>query len=270
MLFTVRRTVFDTGLMSAVTREVSASAGLVSDSCRMTPEHHISQLEQKQIPPLELAVQLLTAALERGDFRGSVSNCHVGGMDSIVLADHSANGQGMVRFYFARHGQHTLDRLTTDEGHFTVGIHNHKYRIAKIPLHGRFLNVRTAVSPVPTAMTMHEYAFSSALRSGSSGMGVSRRALRYMEPVRFDDIPVGSVAIMEPEDLHTVTIPVEAGSPGTAWMVIEGPAVPIEPLIYSPRADLTLSADGLYRPMSAGAAAAAVEDVLRLTRGAAR
>lgn len=211
------------------------------------PAHIIDLLKTGNVKPLDLAADLFHLALrhDRGQFERSVRNCHVPGLDSIVLFD---GDEGMVRFYLAHGGQHGIGRLIGDDGHFTVGIHNHKYEIAKLPLTGRIYNVRTKVVS-SSDFRLHEYGFKSALRGG--GMELTDPVERPMEPVRYDRMKPGDYVVMQPEDLHTVTV---ADTGDVAWLVIEGPNVDIDSLIYSPRHDLKLSPEGLYQPIPVGEA----------------
>ncbi|MDF3052617.1 MAG: hypothetical protein K0S19_722, partial [Geminicoccaceae bacterium] len=47
------------------------------------------------------------------------------------------------------------------------------------------------------------------------------------------------------DDIHTVLV----SSRRAAWLVDEGPVQPVIKEIFSPRADLSLTRDGLYLPM---------------------
>lgn len=218
------------------------------------------------VDPHVLAIDLLRRALAHGDFGRSVANCHTDGVDSVALFDDSAAGGGMIRFYMAYHGQHRLAELYDGEGHFTVGIHNHRYRIAKIALNDTVYNVRTAVSERPTGLALHEYSFTSALRDGA--MRVASRTLRDMEPISRDRLAPGQMSLMAARDLHTMQVPEREGSLGTAWLVIEGSPEPVQSLVYSPRDDLTMSADDLYLPMDPDHARSITETALALTQAA--
>jgi hypothetical protein len=220
------------------------------------------------VDPLQLATSLLRGALDDGDFAKSVANCHTAGVDSVVLYDDHEVGGGMVRFYLARHGQHDLANIFSPEGHFVVGIHNHRYDIAKIPLNDVIVNVRTAVADAPTGVSMFEYVFCSALAGeGDGGVGPVR-IRRQMQPLCLDGLAPGDVSLMAARELHTVQVPERAGSVGTAWLVVEGPRVCIQSLVYSPRADLVIDTEDLYAPMDADTAAATIELVLALTENA--
>lgn len=196
-----------------------------------------------------MASRLLSHALNFGQFDKSVRNCHVPGLDSISLFHDPRHG--MIRFYFARAGEHQMDQLYGPDGHFTIGVHNHKYEIAKIPLMGPLINARTEVYGHTDendgfwANTLFEYEFKSAIRDGE--IGVSNPKIAITSKIQPDLLIPGDVVIMRPEDLHTVVIPRDHDS---AWMVIEGPPVAdLKPLIYSPLPDLSLDPDGLYEKM---------------------
>ena len=211
------------------------------------------------VAPLQLARCLLEFSLREGDFAKSLTSCHTPGLDSVVLYDAH---EGMVRFYLAWHGQHHLDELYDKDGNFTVGIHNHRYQIAKIPLNNIIHNVRTSVSEAPTDCKLCEYVFSSRLKEEKMQAAFEREC--YMEPLRLDPLTPGTAVVMPPEALHTVQVPQRSDSPVTGWMVIEGPPRPIEPLIYSPRHDLVLSDDDLYQAMDEETAKERVRTILSL------
>lgn len=191
---------------------------------------------------LSWAKFFLVEALREGQFEKSVYNCHTPGLDSVVLFD---SEHGMVRFYTAHAGMNMMHNLYGPDGHFTIGVHNHKYRICKIPLVGPIINIRTARDDWgPGNFGLYEYRFKSALRGEE--FGVEELGLREMRPLASDLLVPGDHVVMDPEDLHTVLV---NQNTTTTWMVLEGKNVDIEPLIYSPRPNLTLSDDGLYEPM---------------------
>jgi hypothetical protein len=209
---------------------------------------------------LGFARRLLRRALAEGGraHPNSVVNCHLPGLDSVVLY---AGPDGMIRFYFARAGANEMHRLHGPDGHFTLGVHNHRYRIAKIPLNAPIINMRTrpAETAEPWSYRLYAYRFRSALRGEE--MGVEPVAQVAMEPLQPDLLVPGQPSIMQPEDQHTVMV-----SPGidTAWLVVEGAPQEITPLIYSPRPDLAISGDGLYTPMTDLQQRASLEKVLSL------
>lgn len=215
--------------------------------------------------PHQVATDLLTAALDDGSLESSVGNCHVEGMDSVVLFDDRDTGGGMLRFFFARHGVHGLDQLHTRRGHFTLGIHNHRYPLALIPLVGHVVNVETRLADTRTGTVLHEYGFRSALADDDVEVAETvYRAARHIRPLEQVGLDPGLVRLMAPEDLHTVQVPQRADVPGTAWLVVEGPDAGAGSVIYSPRGDLTVSREGLYTPMSRRCALTLTESVLDL------
>lgn len=209
-----------------------------------TPDHYISELRKGE-NPRRIVKQILNRALGNGQFDKSIRNCHTPGVDSISLF-HSPD-QGMIRFYYAHAGKHVLDQLIGPDGHFSVGVHNHKYPIAKIPLVNSLVNVRVKVDDIvrTSDQLVYEYGFRSAIKTGSK-MRLEHHQWRAMSIPQPDLLLPGDAVVMEPENLHTVVVSRDHDS---VWLVIEGPEVEIEPLIYSPRSDLSLSPEGLYEPM---------------------
>lgn len=220
----------------------------------------LDDLANGQRQPLEMAISLLQQGLATGTFTRSLQDCHTPGLDSIVLFEAEQCGGGMIRFYWARHGHHHMHNLYNDDGHFLLGVHNHRYRIAKIPLNDVIFNVRTWVTGDSDEYRLYEYDFSSALVEGNIHTSAPR--LQNMAPLVFDRLEPGDVSVMAAEDLHTVQVPDREDTAGTAWMVIEGSPATIDPLIYSPRPDLQLAGDGLYQRMPEAQARALTQQVL--------
>jgi hypothetical protein len=235
-------------------------------SCRPTAAAVLAALTVDAVAdPHALATGLLTAALDDGQLELSVGNCHVAGVDSIVLFDDRAVGGGMLRFFFARHGRHHLHQLYTRSGHFTLGVHNHRYPLALIPLTGNIVNIETQLSSTPTGTVLHEYGFRSALADDdSAAVETVHRGERHVRGLDHVGVAPGGLRMMDAEDLHTVVVPEQAGSPGSAWLVLEGPDAGEGSRLYSPRGDLTISSDDLYLPMPHQRARAVTERVLQL------
>ena len=188
------------------------------------------------------ALQLLERALVESDFTGAVRNCHVVGLDSVVLYDWREQGHGMLRYFYAREGN-PLSKLCNSEGHFTLGVHNHRYELWLKPFLGVMQNIEFTLGGDESFL--YRYRFESGL-SGKMGAVLEEWVSARCETVRH--LFPGQVRYMNPEDLHTVGVPKEA-----AWIVVEGhtrPELADSSRIYSPRPDLTLSSEGLYQPMS--------------------
>lgn len=224
------------------------------------PDYVIDCLAAGEDPRI-WATSLLYRALGEPNLPSkSRAECHTPGVDSVVLYD---GPDGMIRFYLAYAGSNNLHQLVGPDGNFTVGIHNHRYRIAKIPLNQPINNITT--SPVAwdygVGCYLYEYEFRSALKGeGMEAILVGQRRMRLPQP---DLILPGEVVIMEPCELHTVGVP---RTKDAAWLVVEGRPQEITPLLYSPRADLheTLTDEGLYKPMNDAVVRASIAYVLGL------
>jgi hypothetical protein len=175
-----------------------------------------------------------------------VRNCHAPGVDSIVLL-REENPKRVVRIFVAHHDRHSLDQILTPRGHYTIGVHNHRYDLTVTPILGAVWNYEVTLSPNGQMGALWEYGFSSALLNGA--FGLTRPRKRYVQSVNMRDLKPRDSHHMRADELHTVVIPKFTPWPFSVWMVEEGPDV-MEPLIYSPRKDLTLSSEGLYEPMT--------------------
>lgn len=223
----------------------------------LSPIAYIQALKRGDNPS-SIAGEILFDAITAPLPPKSLMDCHTPGVDSIVLYD---GDDGMIRFFVAHEFCHGLGHLYNEEGHFTIGVHNHKYEIAKIALDNPFINVTTRCVPPSydgPKQSMYEYGFRSALKTGE--IGVERYGLLDVAAMEPDLILPGQCVVMDPSDLHTV---MASGGFTTSWMVIEGPEVVIDPLIYSPRDDLALSKVGLYRPMNEDQARRAILGLLK-------
>jgi hypothetical protein len=216
----------------------------------MLPDDLIERLRSGD-DPLHMAKKLLRAGHDLGQHTKSVANCHVIGLDSIVLFDFGEHG--MIRYYDYSMLDGSLSSLYNEDGGFTIGVHNHRYEIAKIPLIGSYANVVTAIDETDGRgrMLLQEYEFSSGI---GGELGVTYRDARLMRPFDVEVMMPGSSVIMQPEDLHTVVVPRRQRA---AWMVIEGSRRDdITPLLYSPTRDLVLNSDHLYQPIAGRAKSA--------------
>jgi hypothetical protein len=200
--------------------------------------------------------------LETGIPDMALHDCHAVGVDSIVLAtwnNDEGEKEGMWRVFVAWHDVHPLGRLFQDDGHFTIGVHNHRYYISITPLLGLVSNYE-AREHFPHAMRqpLYEFDFTSAIREG--GLGFQLRGYH-------DDLKLGHVSIqpgftrhLDAEELHTVQIP-RTDDPFTAWLVIEGPDR-IESRVFSPLPEIPERTAKLYTPMPTITAEAVMEQVL--------
>lgn len=193
--------------------------------------------------PHEFIVGLLRDALETASFDGSLRNCHVHGLDSIVLSDRREQGEGMIRMFVAWRGMHELHWLhKAVSGHYTLGVHNHRYPLALVPVYGEIRNVEPEII-AHGGKTVHEYAFVSGIDGDmtvkpSGTIQIAGHFHRQLTP--------GSFVKMPSKALHTVRVPHGLTA---AWVVLEGAEDGTQSRIYSPRDDLTLDRTGLYLPM---------------------
>lgn len=235
----------------------------MTTALRTTPADVLEMLRTQD--PHRVAVELMTQALDDGQFGKSLSNCHVAGMDSVVLYDELDSGGGMVRFFYTRRGEHPLREIYNSRGHFNLGIHNHKYNLAIVPLVGCINNVETRVLDRYTfgSEILHEYSFASAIVDDDAGpVGVRHQDVRLMEPLDFRRLAAGDVHSMAATDLHTVQVLDREDV--TAWMVVESGPQDVQSVIYSPRPDLRISSANLYRPMAERSAIELTEHLLGL------
>lgn len=202
---------------------------------------------------------LLEYALQTSDFVGSRKNCHVPGLNSVVLFDRRAEDGGMLRFFHTTPEENSLSPLFAADGNFTLGVHNHRYDLTLMPLVGHIVNIEvTTYDQVgPGDAHLFEYAFSSGVDGAMSATPTRTLGLDRIHPV---DIAAGDFRSMDSKALHTVVVP-QQDTP-VAWLVHEGPPTGTESRIYSMKPDLTLSSEGLYDPMEFDEATAIIQDLL--------
>ena len=198
--------------------------------------------------PLGFARTMIREAMKNGNLVKSLKNCHVKGLDSYVLYDSKKEGGFMLRIFFAYPG--SLDNIYDRNGNFILGIHNHRFDISFIPILGAMVNVRTEILPNPTpeSTRLHEFSFSSAILNGA--MSADYQKPVDATPLREDVLMPGMHATMKAEELHTVRIKNSEATEGVAWIVIEGPDINPDSLIYGTKEKLTLNREELYQTMT--------------------
>lgn len=210
-----------------------------------------SLMEQHSGNVLRVGRIMLESALDDGAFERSLKNCHHKGVDSVVLFDETETNGGMVRFFYAHHGKHAMNSVYDKKGHFTLGMHNHRFGLHILPLVGNIVNIETKESHRRTGIVLHEYAFASALADDDvEAVATVHRRRGTFKPLDERVMRPGDCLRMEAEEIHTVLVPDTVMTPGTAWMVIEGPDTGNPSRIYSPRDDLRVTTTDLYTPMS--------------------
>ena len=207
-----------------------------------TPESMIEALRHdSRGSSIMRVLSILEKAYEASSFAGSVANCHVPGVYSIVLF--SDPELGMIRFYYQPKFSGKLSSLTDNKGSFNLGVHNHSFDIAKVPITGQLANVRfKEADPYGVApMKLKRYFSYSTLRAGET-MSVE------FELPEIEVLRPGEATVMEASDLHTV---VTGKTGATAWMVFEGPPKNnIPSYIYSTDYGFEVSSEGLCESVS--------------------
>lgn len=182
-------------------------------------------------------MKALIDQLKEGAVESGLFDCHHRGLHSIVL--NTRPDGSLVRIFFADHS-HKMGKLYDENGHFTLGAHNHDKPIKFTHLYGNVVNVDFGNSR--GAEQLYRYPFVSALETGEFGLGTPEKEHKWVSCVRpIDEVEMGT------KDVHTVMVLTGEA----AWLVDEGPREKVQKYIYSPHKDLSLTKDPeMYRPMS--------------------
>lgn len=210
--------------------------------------------------PFELSAKGLIARAIRDNnsLERSLENCHTPGLSSIVLFDRHECGGGMIRLYVATDYNHSLYDLYNENGHFTVGLHNHNYDLAIMPVVGHIINVtwdnrtwdgREAANNIK----LYKYRYDSFIKDGAKG-GILGNPEHEYGRLEFNVISPGSSIYMKAQeslvsDTHTIMVSSHNWAGKVAWVVVESSPRNVPTYIYSPRNDLWIDTDGLYTPM---------------------
>ena len=176
----------------------------------------------------------------------ALRNCHAVGVDSIVLGievDDEGRKLSMTRVFVAHHDRHELDHLWREDGHYIIGVHNHRYPLTIDPVVGELINHEVTLGE-PGAALLYEFKFQSGITDEldivpTGNYGIADAYNRSLVP--------GDSHYMEATDLHTVVVP-KVGVL-SAWMVTEGPGV-MESFMYSMIPDPVIDPTGMYLPLA--------------------
>jgi hypothetical protein len=173
----------------------------------------------------------------------SIQDCHVIGLDSIVLKARAP----MVRIYFAREN-HVLWRNGpySKKQTMSLGLHQHRTDITITPLFGSVNNVLTAEEETGEWLrSLQTYVYHSQITSGIGSFektAASRTKWLRMERVTFPRYMHGTL-------VHSVYVP---KGEWAAWLITEG--APNERYISNLLTDdlelETADLSHLYRPMT--------------------
>lgn len=146
-------------------------------------------------------------------FRRSFENCHVRGVDSIVLAENVDTGE-LVRVFWANPGHELYHNHDIESPDLRVALHPHHCDIRITPIFGDLMNI--VVTPgFDMFVNTWEYV---------SGIANSRGYFRQLpEQEGFGSIHrdvLTSPCDMTHDQVHTVFVP---KGQTAAWLVEEGP-----------------------------------------------
>lgn len=191
---------------------------------------------------------------ENGQSFNAIRDCHVVGMDSIMLHDEPGN---RVRMFFARPGHDMHKNRIDGYEPFSLAIHPHHFDITMCHLFGEVRNDVYAMVPnADGPFAEHEYksVIFNGLKEGALVPTGERFDMHRIQSTKLGD--VGRLH-MPAHALHTVYVPQYRSA---AWLVMEGEEDPnYRSRCWTNNKDPSL--DGLYNPMDHGE----VIDTLRKT-----
>ena len=186
----------------------------------------------------------------------SLENCHVFGLNSVVL---SKNSDGLLRRMFVTSPSHELWKNEVDDFYdepvissvLSLGIHPHHCQINFQVLKGRFTNYlfneKVTTNEEQSLGLFNKYRYESVI-SGKEGKFILEKENIYLNCFKTDFLKEGDNLILYPRELHTVYVSYRDKA---AWLVEESNEDDsYEPICYS-NADLeNFSFKGMYKPMS--------------------
>lgn len=201
---------------------------------------------------MKALIQHHIARAESGVEYNALRDCHVHGIDSIVLHDEPGN---RVRLFFAGY-QHKLYQNKPD-GNYTdsLAVHPHHCDIRLVRLFGDVTNYRMAMVPRGNG-PWREFEYRSAIKTGEAGQLIptGNSAELY---VLSDDSLCNAGTLMKAWELHTIHV--DHGF-RAAWLVIEGREDPHYRSVCWSKAEAH-DMDGLYQPMSGAEVAGVLRTV---------
>jgi len=169
-------------------------------------------------------------------------NCHVRGLDSVVIRECPVSG-ALTRMFIAcpnsdlsiGWGAHRENKNPLDSA--MVGVHEHKYMIRLQRIVGHALHLECAAVHMGSYGSTLMYAHTVGGFSDAPVMHPMQRVIKVIHKHTIEDM------MLMPEVLHTVV----ADTAGAAWLVTEGPRETDRSRCYSrlPMADMEMA--GLYK-----------------------
>lgn len=208
----------------------------------------------------------LTKALVNGLPDLSLRNCHHLGLDSIAVSLHDfGTHREFVRMFVAWSDCHTLDTLHRPDGHFNIGVHNHKYDLQMEVISGTVINHEVVLQDDNDhGPALYEHVFESGV-TGKMKLGVPRK--RHVHSFSNVHLTAGSGLFrrwLDSTDLHTVIVPKKGDY--TAWLITEHGTADHDSLFYSPIPQPYIDSQNLYQPFNVTDAERVLEYVLEETK----
>lgn len=144
----------------------------------------------------------------------SLINCHVEGLDSIVLKASAP----MVRIYLARKDHKLWMNDREEYMPMSIGLHQHRTDIAMVPLFGEISNILIHFGPPDRwwkERTFIQYEYSSKIRDGKGGFSKIKEGIRG----KIENKRLTRPTLLKGEDAHSVFVPYGETA---AWMICEG------------------------------------------------
>lgn len=158
----------------------------------------------------------------------SCHNCHVMGLDSIVLAEDTETGE-LVRVFWTTPEHELYKNEVPFSTRISIAVHPHHCDITLVPLFGTILNSLLELDDDPNGevrIDSWEYVSGIATPKGSfRRTGSSKNVLGIKFQPLVNDLTRGAsdgnVYTMKYNELHTVYVPRGETS---AWAIFEGPS----------------------------------------------
>ena len=188
----------------------------------------------------------------------ALNDCHVRGLDSIMLHDEPQN---RIRLFFARPGHELHYNNMTGPRAFmpaqTLALHTHHCDVRLVPLFGPVFNYTVTLREHPAGL-FRECAYYSAINDLGGGLEPTGRRFEVetMNVTRLGGTQRG--LWLDASEVHGIFVPRHVSA---AWLVMEGEEdAGYNNLCYTQNP--TFNTEGMYSPMRADA----VAETLRFVR----
>lgn len=193
----------------------------------------------------------------------ALKDCHVRGLDSIMLHEEAQN---RIRMFFA-HRDHELHHNDPARPYMlmpqqTLALHAHHCDVRLVPLYGPVLNYVVELHESDDGL-FRQCAYSSAINDGAGGLEPTGKRFRAGTVVSgYLDRTPGGLHLVACET-HGIFVPKGISA---AWLVIEGQEdAEYDKMCYTQNP--VFDSEGMYEPMSNTEAHDILQRVLTATRG---